>query len=260
MHPYMARKPIKKRKQRRVSVNRKPKSVKRKPTFDKIIRTVLAKKAKPLNPKFKLKIGAPEDPFFVHPETIPDGVALQWVMTHCTEGTGSSFPHEDFSFLIYEKALDSGWKPVDGQKPIGSQILVWAPKEVAEAQREADFDRAKEQIREAGALFGLDEYGHKLGRQGFPLVSPSFIVSSDYVSVPDDSSPIEVDVTIKVRMSVRWQNAAACLGLDPQEYARRRLIMEPTILGPCSRAYIYENVSDPSSTYEPVELLTKRID
>ncbi len=228
----MARKPVKKRKQQRASVKRKTKSVKAKP--------VSVKKPKPFNPIFNLKIGTSEDPFFIHPETIPDGVALQWIPLNVDD---------------LERVQATGWKPVDGVDGVKSNMLVWAPKEVAKAQRDADFDRAKEQIREASALFGLDEYGHKLNRQVFPLVSPSFMVPTKYASIPDDSPSVDVDITIKFRVSARWQDAAACLGLEVQEYARRRLFMEPIVLGP-----IYEYDSDPKRIYEPVELYTKRID
>ncbi len=104
------------------------------------------------------------------------------------------------------------------------------------------------------ALKNLQEHSAYSGnRRGSPqILSESFIVSSNYPSIPSDSPPIDVDITIKFRVSARWQDAAAALGLDVQEYARRRLIMENILLAP----YGYRE----DRAYEPVELQITRKD
>lgn len=115
--------------------------------------------------------------------------------------------------------------------------------------------RAKKQFDDANELFQVvpARYGMKSGGRSFPLVSPDFMVSSDYPKVAPDAQPVDVDVTIKLKVSVRWQDAAAALGLSLAEYARRRLLMEQQVLGP-SATFIEDNA------YEPVELSFTRKD
>jgi len=235
----MARKPVKKRKQQRAPVKRKPKSFKPK--------AASVKPPKPFNPIFNLKIGTHEDPFFIHPETIPDGVALQWVATDAE----SEWHMSD--------ALSNGWCLVDG-KDVKGLVLMWAPREVAKAQTDANINRAQKQMAEARALFGMNDGRASQYHGRVPMVSDAFMVSSNYGTIPSDAPPIDIDVTIQFRVSARWQDAAAALGLDVTEYTRRRLIMEPTVLGPCSPAFLYENVNISRNVYEPVQLSITRKD
>jgi hypothetical protein len=210
----MARRPVKKRKARK--------------TFK-----IVAVKAKRLRkPVFKLQIGSLNDPLYIDPKSIPHGIALQWTSA--------------------DSDIPLGWEPVPNVGVIQLNRLIWATIEVAEEERAANIGRARKQMADAAALFGLDEYGRKLSHQyGFPFVSPSFMVSTQYATVPADSLPIDVDIAIKVRASVRWQDAAACLGLTVQEYVRRRLLMEPSVLGP---------IDFNENAYEPVTLSITRKD
>lgn len=197
-----AKRPIKKRKPRK--------------TF-KII-TVEAKKPV-TNPRFsKLAVGSPDDPFYVNPATIPSGVALQWATASVMNEPADNFPHS----LHLKRAIEGGWKPVKGVTVKGL-ALVWAPIEVAEAQRNKNVFKAREQMREAAELFGLDEWGHRTSSSHLPLVTSSFMVSSNYDSVPPDTEPLDVAVTVSLRLSRRFQDAAAALKLTPEVYAQRRM-------------------------------------
>lgn len=210
----MARRPIKKRKAR------------------KTFKTIAVKAKRPRKPVFKLDIGSLTDPLYVDPKTIPDGFALQWTPA--------------------DSDMPIGWQAVPDVGVTQLNRLIWAPIEVAEDERSNNIGSARKQMADSGALFGLDEYGKKLSHQyGFPFVSPSFMVSSNYQRVSPDAGPIDVEITIRVRISVKWQDAAACLGLEPQEYARRRLLMEPPVLGPIE---FCDNV------FEPVQLSITRKD
>jgi hypothetical protein len=223
----MARKPVKKRR-----VARKP------------------AKSKPFNPKFKLKIGLPDgDKFFVHPETIPAGVALQWVAVTVVGDA-------DLSNLDWY--LEGGWKPVPNQKKIGGQVLVWAPQALADEMKKKGVGRATQQRADARALFGMDGQNPSPYHGGFPMAGPHFIETKDYEGVPSDAPPIDVDVTLKIRVSARWQDAAAALGLEVAEYARRRLRMEDICLAWAGPRY--DNARHQSGIYEPVQLFIKRID
>jgi len=233
----LTRKPVKKRK---LSAKRSRKPVKAKPTFGEIFRSALAKKPKPLNPKFRLKIGTTEDPFFIHPETIPDGVALQWVLPEPS---------------AMREALRAGWKPVKEQDEVGGQVLVWASKEVARAQADVDIGRAKQQMADARALFGMDGQKPSPYHGSIKIVGSDFVETKVYESVPSDAPSIDIDVTIKFRVSARWQDAAASLGIEVNEYTRRRLLMESVVLGPCGIGDCVIN-----GVYEPVQLFTKRMD
>lgn len=189
----MARRPAK----------RKP----RKSKFDKAVKSALKSKPSPLNPKFKLEVGSEHDPFHVNPASIPHGVALQWISLNVDD---------------LERAQYSGWKPVEGQDGVKGNMLVWAPIEVAKAQTDANIKRAQDQMREARELFGFDEAGRREGAY-FPIAPHSFMVSSAYETVPSDTLPIEVEVTVKLRLSGRLQDVAAALKLTPQVYGQRRM-------------------------------------
>lgn len=202
----MARKPVKKRTQP------KPRKSAKKSSFDKIVRKALAKKKVPTNPRFKLKIGVPDgDKFFVHPETIPDGVALQWA--------SPDLPYHD---PMLARCLASGWKLVPKQEAIGGLVLVWAPKAIADAQRDKNIDIAQQQMQEMRDLFKMDAPYVGQARR-FPLVSESFLVSEPYQSIPSDTPPIDVEVTTRFRLSAHFQEAAALLHITPEVYAHRRL-------------------------------------
>ncbi len=231
----MARKPVKKRSTRKAKVVKKT-------TFDRVLKAQFAKKPKVLNPKFKLKVGTKEDPFFIYSETIPQGVSLQWISTA-----------EDARPCISE-ALDSGWKPVKGQKEVKGQALMWAPTEVAYAQRDDNINRARRQMDEARKLFGMDDGRPSPYHGPFPIVGADFIEAKAYDSVPHDSPPLDIEVSIQFRVSARWQDAAASLGLDIREYVRRRLRMEPVVLGS------YEHALSSNHIYEPVQLSITRKD
>lgn len=218
----MARKPIKKR---------KPRKVAKKTAFPKPP-AMFTKKAT-ASPKFKLKIGSNEDPFFIHPDSIPRGVALQWVST---ASLSEYNPHS-----MMHLCLASGWRQVKECEPIGALYLMWAPEDLARSQKDANINRARQQMADALALFGFD--GQKPSPFHGPVASiapDTFVETRKYDSVSSDASPVDVDVTIKFRASARWQDAAAALGIDVQEYVRRRLIMEPPLLA--SYGEVYEPV------------------
>jgi len=221
----------------------------------KAFASALHKKRPVTNPKFKLKIGKLEDPFFIHPETIPSGVALQW-FTFRIMGEHEADLHHPLGRSFVQQALNSGWKLVQGCE-VDGQALMWAPESVAKAQADAGRSRAQQQMAEARALFGMDGSKPSPYHGGIRIADTNFVESKVYESIPSDAPPIDVDVTIKVRVSARWQDAAAALGLEVGEYTRRRLYMEPIVLGPC---ILYENFSCKGAAYEPVQLLTKRID
>jgi hypothetical protein len=108
-------------------------------------------------------------------------------------------------------------------------------------------DARSKEVAEAISIFG--EMRKTFNKGGtFPLVDSSFIVAEDYKWVSHDAKPVVVQVAISLRVSRDWQDAAAALGLTTEEYARRRLLMEPPILA----------TFDAEKVYQPVELQVKR--
>lgn len=112
----MARKPVKKRRPRKVAAE------------------PVAIKARPKNPRFNLTIGSDTDPFWIDPATIPEGFSLQW-----------SIP------TTLDAPKRRGWTPVPNIAAVGGQILTWAPYEVARAQRDAENQRALDQAEAMGS-------------------------------------------------------------------------------------------------------------
>lgn len=199
----MAKRPVKKRKPRKVV---KPS---RKPRFNSRIsraeRAAKASQPEPFEPVFNLTIGTPDDPFHIDPLSIPGGVALHWITLSVDD---------------LDRAQSFGWKPVEGVGGVKGNMLVWAPVAIAEAQRDANIKRARDQIHEARELFGLN--GRREGHP-FPIAPQSFMVSSAYETVPSDTAPLDVDVTVRLRLPGRLQDVAAALKLSPEVYAQRRM-------------------------------------
>lgn len=200
----MAKRPIKKRKPRKVKLTMlgvDPRDL----TPRRALNIFAPKPKVPLNPRFRLKVGSDGDPFYIDQKTVPAGVALQWITLNVDD---------------LERAQSSGWKPVEGVGGVRGNMLVWAPVAVADAQRDANIKRAKDQMREAKESLGLN--GRREGRL-FPIAPQSFMVSSAYETVPSDTGPIDIDVTVKLRLSGRLQDVAAALKLSPEVYAQRRM-------------------------------------
>lgn len=150
-----------------------------------------------------------QDPFYIDPKTIPKGKAYQWVVTHVNS---IRFP----SFV--EGAKRDGWKPVIKHKPVRGQVLMWAPASLVKKQRDDEFKRAKDQLNNE-----KDKYYNPRGGATFPTLPSTFVVGAQYDSVSADAPPIDVEVTVKVRMDGRLQDAAAALGLPIAVYAQRRM-------------------------------------
>lgn len=152
-----------------------------------------------------------KDPFYIDPKSIPKGKAYQWVTTHIL---GRAQPE------FVRRARASGWSHVKGHKPVGGQILMWAPKKVADAQRDKSIAVARQQMQDTRDSLHMDSPQH-----GVPFVPNSFLVSEPYETVPSSTPPIDVEVTTMFRLSGRLQDAAACIHISPEVYAQRRLAL-----------------------------------
>lgn len=193
----MARRPVKKRKQRAIS---------KKTVFKKVKALV--------DRNFAADPEAEKDPFYIDPKSIPKGKSYQWVATHID---GKPFPG------FVRMAIGVGWKPVRGHKPVGGQILMWAPQKVADALRKRDIERAQQLMQEMRDILRMDvstDHSHRV-----PLVSESFLASEPYESIPSDTPPIDVEVKVNFRLSAHFQESAALLKIDPQVYAQRRIAL-----------------------------------
>jgi|SRR5579859_770117 len=163
-------------------------------------------KRKPKKPTFRLQVGTKDDPLYVDPATIPTGFALQWVNEHGNDNV--------------DTALDRGWSRVKNVLPVQGQVLLWATTEHAHAQRDELIAAARKQFDDANELFQI---GKRSYSSAMPIAPPSFMVSTAYEVVPADVEPIDVEVKVKLRLSRRFQDAAAALKLSVEEYAQRRM-------------------------------------
>ena len=111
-------------------------------------------------------------------------------------------------------------------------------------------ERAKAKEMTGGwdeAMVGMN--GSREGR-GFYIMSPDFVVSSDYERVGSDAPAVPVGLTLTFMAPARWRDAASGLGLPIAEYARRRFAMDPTLL----------LVAGGDGTFSPYELTTRKVD
>jgi hypothetical protein len=197
MHP-LTRKPIKKRTQR---------------SHLKVISKAWRPNALKRRVKQVAKTEAEKDPFYIDPKLIPKGQSYQWVT--------NAKPEKYQIHSMMDLCLASGWRPVKGKKFVGGQTLMWAPKAIADAQRDVNTNRAQDQLRQFREMFGME----KPEAGGINYFSAGHIVSEPYQNIPQNAPPIDCDVTVKFRLSQRYQDAAAALHLDPQVYAQRRLAL-----------------------------------
>lgn len=157
----------------------------------------------------------------------PAGLAYQWS-----------------SLASTERMLMKGWARVpysrhpelprslsfDGSILYCDNVLFQIGADFVEALKQSGYKRAIAQRQGVGAeaielMAAYSDPGslHRRseGRE-FPLVSPSFIVSSSYAR-PSTSGDVVIDLVVKFSMPYRWRDAAAALQLDESEYVRRRL-------------------------------------
>jgi hypothetical protein len=124
--------------------------------------------------------------------------------------------------------------------------------QISEELVRGELDRAKLNAKDLEKDFyevlGIEGAGYKRDgfRTIFHILSPHFMVSSNYEG-PPDTGPVVVDLTIKFTMPWRWRDAAAALQISESEYVRRRLIMSSHLLHP-----------DDDGTYSVVEEVTTK--
>lgn len=182
-----------------------------------------------------------DDPFFVHPDDVPEGKVWQWFSLKI-----KGIPVDPATL---ESAASEGWRPVRrGRKKVvvKDNLLMQNTKAFVDAQ--LDLVRNNGQVLDATTSVRMAN-DH--------MVSTDFLVSGNYQQVPADAPDIVVNVTIRVKIKPSWQNAAAMLGLTPTEYTRRRLIQGKTPLMVDRMAYLPWDDTPP--LYEPGELEFREI-
>ena len=177
------------------------------------------------------------DPFYIHPSDIPDGRSYQWFSL--TEKRA------------IEDAQECKWKAVPFSRHNFSRTYNSKGKIVCQNSLLMENSKAYVDSKDAENRNLVNEMlaAQQIAPGKLKFVSPSFMVSWDYKKLPADAKPVVVPVTIDFRVSVKWRDAAAALGLSDQEYARRRLLMEPHLLAS------YET---DGKIYETVEIQIKR--
>lgn len=185
----------------------------------------------------------------------PAGMAYQWNHVSRTEymliSGWSRVPYSRHPELPRTLSFDGYIRYFDN-------VLFQIDAEMAEAKLHGMRNKAAAQRDGVGgddALEMLGEYvsaRRRGGSQPFPILSPYFLVSSDYDGAP--AGDAIVDVTIKFFMPWRWRDAAAALKLDEGEYVRRWLLMSGHFLAPNSELD-WKNV-----TYSAVELTTEKVE
>jgi hypothetical protein len=158
------------------------------------------------------------DPFEI---AAPKGKAYQWASVH---------PDQKHDFDVYKRA---GWRPVPasrhpdfpsekGKIIFGGSMLLEMPRKKYENLSGSGIARAKAQLSDQNKVLGLEDNDGAVRRMA--IMSDSFIASEAY-DAPNDDGFEDVSVSIVVRIPYRWRDAAACMKISAEEYARRRLIM-----------------------------------
>jgi hypothetical protein len=201
----------------------------------KIVRKTVRKSKKIAKPVALPPRVVPEDSSRTGDIAIPADLAYQWIRV------------ELFGELDHQShgaALDAGWRPVPfkrhagqfhpnndwpGKIVHGGRMLMENAADAASAQIDALMSKAHQQMTEAWEPFGGQPNGRK---HTFAIMPGDFVVSEKYARIASDALPIDVEVTIRVRLPASVQDTIQALHLPMEEYARRRLVMEPGVLYP----------------------------
>jgi hypothetical protein len=214
--------------------------VKRKVALKKIVKRKIAKRAVKFSPATKRAIEEVEASIFDIPKP-PHGFAYQWA---------------PFSRVIY--MASKGWSQVpfsrhqdmpkatnfDGYVVYRDTALFQISEALAKEQIDLLAEQAKDLTRDFDARLRREE-----GGRGFYILPSSFMVDSAYDRVPDSSPPVEVTLTIKLRVPARWCDTANALQLAHPEYARRRISQTGYLISP-----------DHEGVFSPFELTTKKVE
>lgn len=153
-----------------------------------------------------------------------DKIAYQWAALPTTK--------EDREAM--QAYVAAGWSPVRkhpkfpttrGKVIFQGMLLMQIDAKKHRALVDTDVARARKQIDDVNKLFQIEGKRGRGENRSFPIVSSDFVVSSDYGVVPPDVDPVDVTVVVKLRLSRRFQDAAAALKLSVGEYAQRRMTM-----------------------------------
>ncbi len=178
------------------------------------------------------------DPYYLAPGLIPVGWSYQWKIDGATPPTG--WTCVPFSRHAHDFPRD--FQNLFGQIAFLGLVLMEATAE--QAEKEASRPRVA-----ATEMYDAHPAARKRGRyDGFPLMPEDWIETE---KIPDgaeqnEGPPVEVAVTLLMRVPVRWNSAALYLNLTLNEYVRRHILMERPVLGcldPFSPEAVYETVN-----------------
>ncbi len=214
----------------------------RRPT-KKTARKAVRKKAKVVRKRTPRTFFSKSDPFYLDAKLIPAGWAYQW-STYVDPRTGwrpvpySRHAHD------FPKIAQSD----DGFIVISGLTLAEIPAEHVAAE----LTRGAQAARDLTAGFDRS-IGREGGGKGFWVMPESWIASYGRGEelremAPLEGPPIEVAVTLVIKVPSRWDSAAAYLKLGLPEYARRRILMERPLLGCTQR---WNGSRDAEPLYEP---------
>ena len=188
------------------------------------------------------------DPFYINPDHIPKGKAYQWFSLKTPACSNAE--------TIFDDAEENGWRAVpfsrhnfNRKRNAKGKIVIDGTILMENTARYVDECKAEDRAKISRMNDDAEIKPHRQG-EPFRVLSPGFVVSSKYDNVPAGAKAIVAKIAINFRISRDWQDAAAALSLSPEEYARRRLLMEPPLLASYEAG---------DSIFEPVELQMKKM-
>ncbi len=186
------------------------------------------------------------DPYYINPRLIPAGWAYQWV----PQGSKLAEGWTTVPYSRHAHDFSDEYSGMFGQITFLGLTLIETTIGQAQKEREALQAKARDLTSEIDKRFGRDVDGGRSG--GFWIMPQDWNVSYTAEEIdridppPSEGPPVEVAITLMMKVPARWNSAAAFLKLTLNEYARRRVLMERPVLGsmdPFSQDAVYEPVS-----------------
>lgn len=183
------------------------------------------------------------DPFHIDRSVVPAGKAYQWHRYTTTSPDPIRDGWVPVPFDRHPGVFPKGYRSKDGWVVCEGLTLIensteWVKEELARSHRLAhELSEAIGGIKkpEGGRLYIMpEEWVEAVARPDAP---------------PEIGPPIDVPISLLIRVPARWATAAAYLNLTLTEYARRRVVGERLVLGSL-------DLMDGSleAVYEPVNL------
>lgn len=223
----------------------------------------IVKRKKKVSKAFnKIQIGLNEALSYLQGKPVLEEITAEEAQVFDIPKPPHGFAYQWSPFSRIEYMRSRGWSQVpfsrhpemaqstnfDGYIVYRDTALFQISADLAEVERRRLQLIAQDQVNDALLAYGVHVESGSAHHFSY-ILPPSFMVSSDYDRHRDSDGPVDIELTIKLRVPPRWCDMANALQLDHVEYARRRIQQAGHMIAP-----------DEEGVFSPFDLTTKKVE